>query len=166
MAPSTDNTDMGGIPFKILIVDDDEDDRIILDEAFTEMGYAAEVKKFITRDALFNYLDHIDVALMPSVIVLDYVLGRVTALDVLKDLKKDIRYSTVPVIINSSSIPAFIQEKLLKEGACAVVEKGTRLDAIRKFARSLKEFANYNKTELIAVEDKTLTYIRDFPQAC
>jgi DNA-binding response OmpR family regulator len=88
MAPSTDNTDMGGIPFKILIVDDDEDDRIILDEAFTEMGYAAEVKKFITRDALFNYLDHIDVALMPSVIVLDYVLGRVTALDVLKDLKK------------------------------------------------------------------------------
>ena len=85
MAPSTGNPDMGGLPFKILVVDDDEDDRIILDEAFTEMGYAAEVKKFITGDALFNYLGQIDAALMPSVIVLDYVMGGVTAMDVLKD---------------------------------------------------------------------------------
>ena len=146
MAPSTGNPDIGGLPFKILVVDDDEEDRIILDEAFIEMGYAAEVKKFITGDALFNYLGQIDAALMPSVIVLDYVMGGVTAMDVLKDLKKDPRYSTIPVIIHSSSIPAFIQDKLIKEGACAVVEKGTRLDAIRKFAMSLKEFANYNKT--------------------
>jgi CheY-like chemotaxis protein len=38
---------LNGIPFSILVVDDDEDDRIIIDEAFKEIGYEAEIKKFM-----------------------------------------------------------------------------------------------------------------------
>ena len=41
-----------GLPFKILIVEDDQDDRVIIDEAFQEIGYIAEVKKFDHGQAL------------------------------------------------------------------------------------------------------------------
>lgn len=142
MAPANNNpVNSGGIPFRILVVDDDEDDRIILDEAFMEIGYAAEVKKFISGDALFHYLEKIDDLLMPSVIVLDYRIGKLTAIDVLKVLKQEKRYSSIPVVVQSSAMPAQIEKSLIKEGACSVVEKGNRMDAIIKFAVQLKQFS-------------------------
>ena len=65
---------MNGIPFSILIVEDDEDDRWIIDQAFIEIGYEAEVKKFINGEALFHYLEKIDNSVYPSLIVLDNTL--------------------------------------------------------------------------------------------
>jgi hypothetical protein len=55
-----------GIPFEILLVDHDADDRFFMDEAFKQVGYEAEVKKFITGEHLFRYLEQIDPSLYPS----------------------------------------------------------------------------------------------------
>jgi CheY-like chemotaxis protein len=58
---------MNGIPFKILLVDDDQDDRLFIDEAFQDIGYAAELKKFKNGDSLLRFLERIDPSLYPSV---------------------------------------------------------------------------------------------------
>jgi hypothetical protein len=50
---------MNGLPFPILLVDD-EDDRMIVDEAFTELDYQAQIKKFVNGKALLDYLGKID----------------------------------------------------------------------------------------------------------
>ena len=60
-----------GLPFTILVVEDDQDDREIIDDAFKEVGYEAEVKKFKEGQALLRYLEQIDRSGYPSLIVLD-----------------------------------------------------------------------------------------------
>jgi len=50
---------MSVVTFLLLVVNDDEDDRFILDEAFKEIGYEAEVLKFHNGQMLLNYLEQI-----------------------------------------------------------------------------------------------------------
>ncbi len=95
---------MKGIPFSILIVEDDDDDRVIIDEAFIEIGYEAEVKKFINGEMMLHYLEKIGPSLYPSLIVLDNTLPKLNATELLGLLKEDPRFSAIPVIIYSTSI--------------------------------------------------------------
>ena len=60
-----------GLSFSILVVEDDEDDRIFLDDAFLRIGFDADVKKFKDEKGLFHYLESVEEALYPSLIVLD-----------------------------------------------------------------------------------------------
>ena len=93
-----------GLPFNILVVEDDSDDRIIIDEAFTKIGYEAEVKKFANGQALLDYLNELEPALYPSLIVLDNSLPGLNAEDLLSFLKENQKYSAIPVVIYSGSI--------------------------------------------------------------
>src|SRR5687768_952270 len=93
---------MNGIPFEILLVDDDEDDRLFIDEAFQDIGYAAEIKKFKNGAALLRYLEQIDPSLYPSVIVLDNCIEGMNATDIIKKIKDNILYAKIPIIIYSS----------------------------------------------------------------
>jgi len=46
-----------GLRFSIVVAEDDEDDRILMDEAFVEIGCGAEIKKFISGEDMLRYLD-------------------------------------------------------------------------------------------------------------
>jgi hypothetical protein len=59
--------------FFILVVDN-EDDCLIIDDAFRKMGNTAQVKKFINGKALLHYLYSLEACLCPSLIVLDNIL--------------------------------------------------------------------------------------------
>lgn len=93
-----------GIPFSLLIVDDDSEDLMLIDEAFMKIGYATEVKKFLNGKALFHYLDSIKPALYPNLIVLDNTLPELGALDVLAKLQQTPSYQAIPVVIYSTFI--------------------------------------------------------------
>src|SRR5215213_5483281 len=118
---------MNGIPFTILIVEDDEDDRWIIDQAFKEIDYEAEVKKFINGEMLFNYLEQVDRSLYPSLIVLDNTLPTLNAADILSMLKKDPRYTKIPVVVYSSSMSPQKRDSLLAMGAHGCMEKGSMM---------------------------------------
>jgi CheY-like chemotaxis protein len=132
---------MNGIAFKFLLVDDDQDDRLFIDEAFQEIGYAAELKKFKSGEALLHYLEQIDPSLYPSVIVLDNCIEGLNATEIIRKLNADDLLAKIPVIIHSSLLSPQTQQQLLDEGACMLIEKGMVIDAIRKFATDLKDFA-------------------------
>ena len=72
-----------GLPFTILVVDDDPDDRELIDEAFKEIDYEAEVKKFIDGKALITYMQQVSPSMYPSLIVLDNSLPGMEVQDVL-----------------------------------------------------------------------------------
>ena len=75
-----------GLPFSILVVDDDADDRMNIDEAFQEIGSEAEVKKFIDGEGLLRYLEEIESSVYPSLIVLDHTLTVLEAADILPQI--------------------------------------------------------------------------------
>ena len=130
-----------GLPFSILVVDDDVDDRMFIDEAFKEIGYEAEVKKFINGKALFSYLEAIEPELYPSLIVLDNTLPALNASDILSLLKANSSDEHIPVVIYSSLLTTSKNEELLTMGAYACIEKGSSMTEIVQVAKELKSLA-------------------------
>jgi DNA-binding response OmpR family regulator len=138
---------MEGLPFRILVVEDDEDDRIILDEAFQEIGYQPEVKKFISGEDMFRYLEQIDVSLFPSLIVLDNTLPKLDATAIVSILKNNTASDKIPVVILTTSISPEKSKRLLEMGVYAIIEKGSEMKEIIRIARELKDIAETNRVE-------------------
>lgn len=133
-----------GIPFSILVVDDDEDDRMVIDEAFAAIGLATEVKKFINGKALFRYLDSIDASLYPSLIVLDNRLPELEATDILSVLKRNTAYQSIPVVVYTTIISPARQQQLLSMGAYAVYRKGNTMQEIIALVKELGRLSQSN----------------------
>ena len=132
---------MKGLPFSILIVDDDEDDRIIIDEAFKEIGYEAEVKKFIGGKALLNYLGQVNPDIYPSLIVLDNTLPEMDAKEIITILKNDPGLRSIPVVVYTSSIAPSKRDELIDAGVYACIEKESSMRAVVEVAKGLKRLA-------------------------
>ena len=136
-----------GLPFHILIVEDDEDDRMIIDEAFLEIGFAAEVKKFINGKTFLHYLEQMEPALLPSLIVLDNSLPELNAIDLLKILKASSSYEDIPVVIYTTMLTETKERQLLSMGAHACYQKGNTLQEVVALAKTLKHLAEGNLQE-------------------
>jgi CheY-like chemotaxis protein len=136
-----------GIPFSILVVDDDADDRLFIDEAFMEIGYAAEVKKFVDGKMMLRYLEQIEPAQYPSLIVLDNTLPDLEASDLLSILKSDPSYQPIPVVVYTSAVSPFKEEQLLSRGAFCVMEKASSSRDIVQVALKLKGLAEQHKSQ-------------------
>ncbi|MGN6401669.1 MAG: response regulator [Flavisolibacter sp.] len=130
-----------GLGFSILIVEDDEDDRIIIDEAFMSMGFGAEVKKFINAVALFHYLEQVEQSLFPCLIVIDNTLPKLNATDILSWLKSNVRYQKIPVVIYSTVLSDALKKQLISAGAYACFEKGNSMQQIMDTEKTLKALA-------------------------
>jgi len=132
---------MHAVTFSILVVDDDADDRFIIDEAFKEIGYECEIKKFINGDALLHYLDQLEKPWYPSLIVLDNTLSNVSAGEILTKLKKNPNYGDIPVVIYSTSVSKLKTKELLDMGAYAAIEKGQVMSEVIEVAKRFKSIA-------------------------
>ena len=137
---------MKGIAYSILIAEDDEDDRIIIDEAFMEIGYEPEVKKFPEGEALLNYLAHLNPSEYPSLIVLDNTLPKLDAAEMMSLLKNNPSFKNIPVIIYTTIISPDKEKQLKDMGAYACIQKGTTMNEIVAIAKKLKAMAEANKS--------------------
>jgi len=131
----------GGLPFSLLLVDDDEDDRIFIDDAFLRLGYDAEVKKFKDVSGLFHYLKSIDDSLLPSLIVLDNRIAELEAPAVVKMMYTEERYRSIPIVVYSSMLSPTKQKELIAMGVYACFEKGENMEETLYMAEQLKLIA-------------------------
>ena len=136
-----------GLRFSIIMAEDDEDDRIIIDEAFNEIDYGADIKKFINGEDLLRYLGKIDPSLYPSLIILDNTLPTLSAPEMLSLLKNNPKYQHIPVVIYSSSISPHRKEELLQLGAHSCIEKKSTMKELLDLARKFKEIAEKQNKE-------------------
>jgi CheY-like chemotaxis protein len=130
-----------GLPFSILVVDDDEDDRIMIDDAFQQIHYDAEVKKFADGKKMLQYLEQVGPELYPSLIILDNTLPQLEAEDILSILKRDPAAASIPVVIYSTSLSPSKKEHLLSLGAYACYEKGNKMEEILKVVKEFRKIA-------------------------
>ena len=137
-----------GLPFHILVVEDDPDDRLIIDEAFKEIGYEGEVKKLPDGDYLLQYLETIEPSLYPSLIVLDNFLPKADALTILTQLKAHPAYKKIPVIVYTTAVSPMRKERLLAAGAYACIKKGADMSEMIAIAQGLKALAEESSSEV------------------
>ena len=87
----------------ILIAEDDHEDRLLIEEAFNDIGMPAELQFVEDGQGIMNELKKSSKFDLPSFIMLDLNLPKKNGYEVLKELKQDDRCKTIPVIIFSTS---------------------------------------------------------------
>jgi CheY-like chemotaxis protein len=127
---------------KILMADDDPEDRMIMAESFAEIDLAHTVHIVDDGEKLLNWLGHLNPPMeLPSLIVLDLNMPRMNGTQTLKALKSNPRYKHIPVIIFSTSVNIIEMDECLKIGAVSYVVKPVTYKDCLQTARSFYEFS-------------------------
>lgn len=109
---------------KILMVDDDADDRDIIRFSMESIN-ASDTICFAEdgEQALTILQDDVTLSPVPLLIVLDLNMPRMNGTETLRSLKQDERLKNIPVIIYSTSINPFEKEKCMELGAHSFITK-------------------------------------------
>lgn len=106
---------------KILLADDDKDDRYFFSKALTETGVASQLISVEDGEKLMNYLAA--ATDLPDVIFLDLNMPRKTGAECLTEIKQNRSYRDIPVVIYSTSIPYDAADVLYEKGAQYCLQK-------------------------------------------
>jgi CheY-like chemotaxis protein len=126
---------------KILVADDDADDRAILQDAMMELEAGQvlcfaqngeEVLRILNKDFNADY--------KPALIILDLNMPKLNGTETLRRIKSDERFKTVPVIIYSTSLNPMEKDKCMLLGAHSYITKPVTFKESMDTARSFLSF--------------------------
>lgn len=119
--------------YKIIIVEDDEEDRMLLTEAFVPKGF----KEFLVLSSgpeLLSYLDSLDdETYLPHLIITDLNMPIVSGFDLLKLIKSNPRYQRIEVIVFTTSSLQDDISKSTSLGAKQFITKPVHLSGYYNF---------------------------------
>lgn len=124
---------------RLLLADDDEDDRFIFDHVLLETGYDTSLITGVDDGlAAIGFLDEIkDDKELPALIVLDQNMPKMNGKETLSYLKSSNRYLNIPVIIYST----YNDQKFVKEctelGALDVIAKPDSYNDYKEVVKGL-----------------------------
>lgn len=96
-------------PITILLADDDEDDRLLTQEALVECRLANEVDFVVDGEDLMDYLyrrgryQYLAHSPLPGLILLDLNMPRKDGREALKEIKADPNLRRIPVVVLTTS---------------------------------------------------------------
>jgi len=127
---------------KILLADDDPEDRMIMADTFKEINLSHIIHFVENGESILTYLDSIYTTYpLPSLIVLDLNMPRMNGTQTLKHLKSNDRYRNIPVIIFSTSINIIEKDECLKTGAVSYIVKPVTYKECLETAKSFYDFS-------------------------
>lgn len=102
--------DVSGQNRKVLIIDDNEDIRLIYSTSFEQAGY----KVFTSKDGLAGITDIIEIN--PTVIILDLKMPEMDGYEFISNLRNNTSFKS-PVVVTSSYPDEDKKQEALKRGA-------------------------------------------------
>jgi CheY-like chemotaxis protein len=103
---------------KILVVDDDEEDRFIIRDGFTEAGAEDLVHFEENGENALQYLENRYTKKdLPCLIILDLNMPRLNGTQTLQAIKSDQRFRNIHVLIYSTSLNKIEKEQCMRLGA-------------------------------------------------
>jgi len=132
---------------KILVADDDADDRAILQDAMAELN-AGQVLCFAQNgeDVLRLLSKEFNADYKPALIILDLNMPKLNGTETLRRIKSDDRYKNVPVIIYSTSLNPMEKDKCMMLGAHSYITKPVSFKESMDTARSFLAFCGQSPT--------------------
>lgn len=127
---------------KILMVDDDAEDRMLMQEMFSEIGAPDVAHYEESGEKALSYLENLSTEELPVIIVLDQNMPRLNGTQVLKLLKSNERLKDITVIIYSTSVNHIEKEQTLKLGAHSYVIKPSSYEDCLEKARYFNSFTS------------------------
>ncbi|HUR09992.1 MAG TPA: response regulator [Flavitalea sp.] len=124
----------------IAIVDDDEDDRSFLEEAFHENGCNSTIQTFDNGVKLLETLRNANEK--PLLIIIDLHMPRKSGREILTELKHDKNLFTIPVIVLSTALSSETREEMLRAGANCIISKPNNYNDILFLTKSIAKIWN------------------------
>ncbi|RYY66083.1 MAG: response regulator [Chitinophagaceae bacterium] len=123
--------------YRILLVEDDADDRYIMQQAFNELSAADDVRMFCSGEELNTHLQELPDAALPELFVLDYNMPAINGAELALHLKGKERFRQIPVVLYSTGMSPKMQQDLLQKGVLRCFEKGMEYAEVLDLARIL-----------------------------
>lgn len=112
----------------ILVVDDDIDDVEFVEQALSRRNYGGNIISVSNGQELFSQL-YDTKGERPQAIILDLNMPFVDGFDVLKDLKANEKFSSIPVVILTSSSAVKDEIRCMELGCDLYLKKPSSFDA-------------------------------------
>ncbi len=111
---------------QILLIDDDEDEQFIFQEALKEVSATAKCIGALTADDALKILQ----SLLPDFIFLDINMPVINGFECLELIKNHTDFNSIPVVIYSTGVNDSVYNKALKKGAVACIKKQNSIQAL------------------------------------
>jgi len=109
---------------KIMLVDDDAEDRQIIKDTFDDLGYGAVIHFEENGEEAIRFLQQcVPANAIPSLIILDLNMPKMNGTQTLRFLKAEPLFAAIPVIIFSTSLNPIERDECLALGAHSYVIK-------------------------------------------
>jgi len=118
-------------PIRILLADDDEDDRLFFKEAFDEIKLNTSVSLVNDGVELMNYLT-MDGNQLPHILFLDLNMPRKTGIDCLLEIKQLAHLKDIAIVIYSTSASDIDIEETFVQGANVYIKKPSEFSTLKK----------------------------------
>ncbi|MEI9807010.1 MAG: response regulator [Bacteroidota bacterium] len=119
----------------VLVGEDDLDDQELLKEVFTSIDDSFLLLFAINGTEVLAHLEKCPNKDLPCLIVLDYNMPGSNGAEILKELKNNPRYNTIPKIIWSTSGSATYKDICMKLGANEYLVKPSRVNELVDICR-------------------------------
>jgi CheY-like chemotaxis protein len=138
VSPSTQIPAIENIPAKfILLGEDDIDDEDILREILEDIDNSYYLLFINNGRKLMDLLNELPDNHLPCLILLDYNMPELTGAEILKEMKKNPRYNSVPKVIWSTSGSETFKKNCIELGANEYVLKPSNVNDLIALARHL-----------------------------
>ncbi|MBL0007352.1 MAG: response regulator [Saprospiraceae bacterium] len=118
-------------PLHILLADDDEGDRLLFTEAFSELNFKTVVDTVNNGVQLMEWLRMKNIRL-PHFIFLDLNMPRKGGLECLKEIKSDDKLKDISVAIYSTSDSEKDKEEAFRHGANVYIAKPNNFTKLKQ----------------------------------
>ena len=130
-------------PFDILIAEDNEDDILLIREAFEEVKMVNRISVVRDGEEALAYLrghEPFREASMPGMVLLDINMPKKTGLEVLTEIKAELRFRALPIVMLTVSERDEDIIRSFEQGACSYIRKPV---TFTRFIAVVKEFEMY-----------------------
>jgi CheY-like chemotaxis protein len=126
----------------ILIGEDDIDDQELLKEVFTSVNKSFVLKFLNNGKEIVEYLEALPDIHLPCLVVMDYNMPEENGAEILKHLRKDRKYSSIPKIIWSTSNSEMYRNICLELGANDYVIKPSNVREMEDVVKYMLSFCS------------------------
>lgn len=131
---------------KILLAEDDHDDRLLFEEAIDELPVSVELITFNNGDELMEWLNSKNK--LPDALFLDLNMPRKNGFAALGEIKRDTKLQDLPVIIFSTATNEEMIKQVFKDAAHYYIRKPAIFGELKELI--------YKSLKLIADKDMDL----------
>jgi two-component system, response regulator len=136
---------------EIVLVEDNPDDEKLVERALKKANVPHRLTVLRDGEEAAAWLDRCQKAFetredLPSIILMDHRVPKISGLDLLKRIRGDARFSTMPIVMMSSGAEHRDLSEYFLAGANSVISKGVDwAEAMEKLPATVNYWVNINR---------------------